>query len=88
MADNDRIVEKIAGLVARYHEARDRDGIDAATTEWIRAEISGVRSLLEASYGDVERGRILAEVRKRTGKGIPHRDREWTGWDSEAQRER
>jgi len=88
MAEDNQVIEAVARLVTRYHETRDRDGIDAATTEWIRAEISGARWLLEAFYDDAGRGRILAGVRKRTGKGIPHRDREWMGWDSEAQRER
>jgi hypothetical protein len=84
MANDHRIVETLSVMLVRYHKERDRDGIDPPTTEWTRAEISGARSLLEAILGDDARGRIFAEVRKRTGMGIPHRDREWVGWDSEA----
>ena len=88
MEQRTRMIETFVRLVNDYHEFGERDGIDAPTTEWARAEISGARILLETTLGDAERERVFAEVRTRTGKGIPHRDREWTGWDSEAQRER
>jgi hypothetical protein len=88
MEQSDRVIETFVRLVNQYHELRDRDGIDAPATEWARAEISGARILLETAFGDAERERVFAEVRRRTGKGVPHRDREWQGWDSEAQRER
>ncbi len=88
MEQRERIVDTFVRLVNAYHELRDRDGIDAPATEWARAEISGARILLETAFGDAERGHVFAEVRTRTGKGIPHRGREGTGWDGEAQRER
>jgi hypothetical protein len=76
MEERDRIVETFTRLVRRYHELRDRDGIDAPATEWARAEISGARAMLEATIADRERGTLYAEVRIRTGKGIPARYRE------------
>jgi hypothetical protein len=88
MTDEERSVDELAGLVNLYHETRDRDGIDAPATEWIRAEISGARKVLGATIGEDGRHRILQQVRERTGKGIPHLDRQWIGWDGEAQRER
>lgn len=88
MRDEPRIIETLIVLVNQYHEMRNRDGIDSPAAEWARAEIAGARILLEKVFGDDARARAFAEVRKRTGKGIPHRGREWTGWDSEAQRER
>jgi len=88
MEQSEQVVETFITLINNYHEFRERDGIDAPTTEWARAEIGGARILLERVFGDDERARVFSEVRRRTGKGIPHRDREWTGWDSEAQRER
>lgn len=88
MIDEERAVEALAAMVTLYHETRDREGIDAPATEWVRAEISGARTLLEVMAGESGRGRVLERVRQQTGKGIPHRSREWIGWDSEAQRER
>jgi len=54
----------------------------------VRAEIAGAQLLLENVFGDDVRHRVFAEVKSLTGKGIPHRDREWKEWDSEAQPER
>jgi hypothetical protein len=88
MIDEESAVEAVAAMVTLYHETRDREGIDAPATEWMRAEISGARTLLEATVGESVRSRVFEQVRQQTGKGIPHRDREWIGWDSEAQRER
>jgi hypothetical protein len=76
MEERDRVVEMFARLVKRYHQLRERDGIDTPATEWARAEISGARAFLEATVADCERGALYAEVRIRTGKGIPCRDRE------------
>jgi hypothetical protein len=76
MEERDRIVETFTRLVRRYHDLRDRDGIEAPATEWARAEISGARAMLEATIADRERGSLYAEVRMRTGKGIPPRYRE------------
>jgi hypothetical protein len=88
MIDQERAAKALVEMVTLYNEARDREGIDAPATEWVRAEISGARTLLEAMAGESGRGRVLEQVRQQTGKGIPHRDREWIGGDSEAQRER
>lgn len=74
MEERDRVVETFARLVNRYHQLRERNGIDAPATEWARAEISGARAFLEATIADRERGALYAEVRIRTGKGIPCRD--------------
>jgi hypothetical protein len=76
MEERDRIVETFARLIRRYHELRDRDGIDSPATEWARAEISGARTMLETTIADRERGTLYAEIRIRTGKGIPSRYRE------------
>lgn len=88
MISEGRAVEALAAMVTLYHETRDRDGIDARATEWLRAEISGARAMVEAMIGQDGHHRVLARVRQETGKGIPHREREWVGWDGEAQRER
>lgn len=88
MADDTAIIETFTDLVNHYHQVRERDGIDSVSAEWARAEIAGARILLEKAFGDETRHRIFAEVRQRTGKGIPHRIQDWSGWDSEAQRER
>jgi hypothetical protein len=74
MEERDRVVEMFARLVNRYHQLRERNGIDAPATEWARAEISGARAFFEATIADRERGALYAEVRMRTGKGIPCRD--------------
>jgi hypothetical protein len=76
MEARDRVIETFAKLVNQYHQLRERDGIATPATEWARAEISGARALLEATLADRERGALYAEVRIRTGKGIPCRDRE------------
>jgi hypothetical protein len=76
MEERDRIVETFTRMVRRYHQLHDRDGRDAPATEWARAEISGARAMLEATIADGERGILYAEVRIRTGKGIPPRDRQ------------
>jgi hypothetical protein len=76
MEERDRVVEMFARLVNRYHQLRERDGINAPVTEWARAEISGARAFLEATLADHERGALYAQVRIRTGKGIPCRDPE------------
>lgn len=90
MGGNDGRKARCGGVrrVIRYHETRARDGIDAPATEWIRAEIAGARFMLEAMIGEDGRHRVLEAVRRQTGKGIPHRDREWLCWDGEAQVER
>jgi hypothetical protein len=76
MEERDRVVQMFARLVNQYHQLRERHGTDAPATEWARAEISGARALLEATCTDRERGTLYAEIRIRTGKGIPWRDRQ------------
>jgi hypothetical protein len=41
MIDEERAVEALAAMMTLYNETRDREGIDAPATEWVRAEISG-----------------------------------------------
>lgn len=74
MEKRNRVVELLTMLVNRYHQLRERDGIDTPATEWARAEISGARAFLEATLDDRARGALYAQVQIRSGKGLPSRN--------------
>jgi hypothetical protein len=75
MNKRDRVVEMFIRLVNRYHQLKEREGIDTPASEWARAEISGARAILEATVADRERGSLYAQVQIRTAKELPSRER-------------